>query len=267
LGELLEQVPENPETMSLPAPKGHLSVEQVYVTPPGTKAAVVKGVSLELKPGEALAVIGPSASGKSSLARAILGIWPAAAGKVRLDGADVAAWNRAELGPHLGYLPQDIELFDGTISSNICRFGEENPERIVQAAKLAGVHELILRLPNGYDTIIGSVGGVLSGGQRQRIGLARALYGNPKLVVLDEPNSNLDDQGEKELLEALRRAKEQGCTMIVITHRSSVLSCTDKILVLKEGAAFSYGPRDQVLAQLVGKTKIPQQSAAAGNQS
>jgi ATP-binding cassette subfamily C protein EexD len=263
LGQLLEEIPQAPDTMSLPEPKGHLTVEQVYVTPPGAKAPVVRGVSLELKPGEALGVVGPSASGKSSLARAILGIWPAAAGKVRLDGADVYAWDRAELGPHIGYLPQDIELFDGSISDNICRFGEANPEKIVQAAKLAGVHELILRLPDGYDTIIGSIGGVLSGGQRQRIGLARALYGNPKLLILDEPNSNLDDQGEKELVEALQRAKQQGCTLIVITHRTMVLQCVDKVLVLKEGASFAYGPRDQVLAQLAGKGQAAQQSGAA----
>jgi len=261
LGQLLEEVPELPETMSLPAPKGHLTVEQAFVTPPGADTPVVRGVSLELKPGEALGIVGPSASGKSSLARAILGIWPAAAGKVRLDSADVAAWDRTELGPYIGYLPQDIELFDGTISDNICRFGEPDADKIVLAAKLAGVHELILRLPEGYDTVIGSIGGVLSGGQRQRIGLARALYGNPRLLVLDEPNSNLDDQGEKELVEALRRAKAQGCTLIVITHRTMVLQCVDKVLVMREGTVFAYGPRDQVLAQLAGKAAANVQNA------
>lgn len=250
LGKLLQEVPELPETMSLPAPKGHLTVEQAFVRPPGAEEPVVRGISLELRPGEALGIVGPSASGKSSLARAILGIWPAVSGKVRLDGADVAAWDRAELGPHIGYLPQDIELFDGSISANICRFGEPDPDKIVLAAKLAGVHELILRLPNGYDTVIGSIGGVLSGGQRQRIGLARALFGNPRLLVLDEPNSNLDDQGEKELIEALRRTKAQGCTLILITHRAMVLQCVDKVLVMREGAAYAYGPRDQVLSQL-----------------
>ncbi len=254
LGELLEAVPENPETMSLPAPKGHLTVEQAVVTPPGARSPVIKGVSLELNPGETLGIVGPSASGKSSLARAILGIWPTISGRVRLDGADVAAWDRTELGPHIGYLPQDIELFDGSISENICRFGEVDSEKIVQAARLAGVHDLILRLPDGYDTVIGGSGGVLSGGQRQRIGLARALYGDPRLLVLDEPNSNLDDQGEKELVEALRRAKANGCTIVVITHRTMVLQCVDKILVLREGLVFAYGNRDQVLAQLAGKT-------------
>ena len=262
LGKLLEAVPALPETMRLPEPKGHLTVEQAFVTPPGAEAPVVRGVSLELKPGEALGIVGPSASGKSTLARAILGIWPTAAGKVRLDGADVAAWDRTELGPHLGYLPQDIELFDGTISQNICRFGEPDAEKIVEAAKLAGVHELILRLPDGYDTVIGSIGGVLSGGQRQRIGLARALYGNPRLLVLDEPNSNLDDQGEKELVAALQRVKAQGCTLVVITHRTMVLQCVDYILVLREGTAFASGPRDQVLAQLAGKGPANLQNAA-----
>jgi len=267
LGELLETIPQTPETMSLPAPKGKLTAEQVFVTPPGAKAPVVRGVSLDLAPGEGLGVIGPSASGKSSLARALLGIWPTSGGKVRLDGADVSAWDRSELGPYIGYLPQDIELFDGTISDNICRFGQKDPEKIVQAAKLAGVHELILRLPDGYDTVIGGIGGILSGGQRQRIGLARALYGSPRLLVLDEPNSNLDDQGEKELVEALQRAKALGCTIVVITHRKQVLQCVDKILVMREGTVFAYGPRDQVIAQLAGMAQANLQSAPAAGQA
>ncbi|MCB1670478.1 MAG: type I secretion system permease/ATPase [Gammaproteobacteria bacterium] len=267
LGELLESVPEAREKMSLPAPEGHLTVENVVVTPPGAPAPVIKGVSLELLAGEALGIVGPSASGKSTLARAMLGIWPAVAGRVRLDSADVAAWDRGELGPYIGYLPQDIELFDGSISENICRFGQLDADNIVKAAKLAGVHELILRLPNGYDTVIGGAGGVLSGGQRQRIGLARALYGNPRLLVLDEPNSNLDDQGERELVEALRRVKAQGCTIVVITHRTMVLQCVDKILVLREGQVFSYGQRDQVLSQLAGKVPAKVQGPAAQSQA
>jgi len=251
LGQLLERIPADDDTMSLPAPKGNLLVEQVYVTPPGAKAPVVKGVSLELKAGEALGIVGPSASGKSTLARALLGLWPTGGGKVRLDGADIFAWDREELGPHIGYLPQDIELFDGTIADNICRFGERDAEQIVAAAQLAGVHELILRLPQGYDTVIGGAGGILSGGQRQRVGLARAVYGNPKLLILDEPNSNLDDQGEKELVAALQRVKAQGCTVIVITHRTMVLMCVDKVLVMKDGVAVNFGSRDQVLAALL----------------
>jgi len=265
IGQLLDEIPAPEETMSLPIPHGNLKVEQVFVTPPGAQSPVVKGVSFELKAGDALGILGPSASGKSSLARSVLGIWPASSGKVRLDGVDIAAWDRDELGPHIGYLPQDIELFDGSIAANICRFGEADAEKIVAAAKLAGVHELILRLPQGYDTIIGSAGGILSGGQRQRIGLARAMYDNPCLLVLDEPNSNLDDQGEKELVEAILRIKSDGCTVIVITHRTLVLQCVDILLVLKEGATFGYGPRDQVLASLAGKP--PVQNAAIGNHS
>lgn len=254
LGQLLERIPADADTMSLPAPTGQLSVEHVYVTPPGAAAPVVRGVSLELAAGEALGIVGPSASGKSTLARALLGLWPTGGGKVRLDGADIFAWDRRELGPYVGYLPQDIELFDGTISENICRFGTIEPEKIVEAARISGVHEMILRLPAGYDTVIGGSGGVLSGGQRQRIGLARAVYGKPKLLVLDEPNSNLDDQGERELVVALQRIKEEGCTIIVITHRTMVLACVDKMLVMKDGMAVSFGPRQQVLAGLMQQT-------------
>ena len=262
LGQLLENIPADRETMSLPTPSGVLVTEQVVVVPPGARVPAVKGVTIQLEAGEALGIVGPSASGKSSLARALLGIWPAYSGKVRLDGADIAAWNRDELGPHIGYLPQDIELFDGTISENICRFGEEDANKIVQAAQLAGVHDLILRLPNGYDTVIGGVGGVLSGGQRQRIGLARAVYGSPRFMVLDEPNSNLDDQGEKELVQALNRVKESGCTVVVITHRTMVLQCVDKILVMKEGAAVAFGPKDEVLASLMSPAQPPQLAAS-----
>lgn len=261
LGELLQAIPAQQDTMSLPAPQGELSVEQVAVVPPGSKNVVVNGVTFKLSPGEAVGIVGPSASGKSTLARAILGIWPAYAGKVRLDGADIASWKRAELGPHIGYLPQDIELFDGTIADNICRFREADSDKIVEAAKMAGVHEMILRLPQGYDTIIGGAGGMLSGGQRQRIGLARAVYDNPKLMVLDEPNSNLDDQGEKELVEALRRIKAQGCTIVVITHRTMVLQCVDKILVMKDGSAINFGPKDQVLASLMAPAAVPKSAA------
>ena len=250
LGELLEQVPADEDTMDLPAPKGNLLVEQATVIPPGAKAPVIRNVSLNLSAGESLAIVGPSASGKSSLARALLGIWPTAAGKVRLDSADVSSWDRLKLGPHLGYLPQDIELFDGTISENICRFGETDSGKIVAAAKLAGVHELILHLPDGYDTNIGANGGVLSGGQRQRIGLARAVYGDPCLLILDEPNSNLDDQGEKQLAATIQQVKSRGCTVVVITHRTLLLSIVDKVLVLKAGATAAYGPREKVMEHL-----------------
>ncbi len=250
LGQLLNQIPKDADTMSLPAPTGKLSAEQVMVVPPGSKNIVVRGVNMELNTGEALGIVGPSASGKSCLARALLGIWPTYSGKVRLDGADIFAWDRTELGPYIGYLPQDIELFDGSISENICRFGDVDPDKVVEAAKTAGVHDLILHLPQGYDTVIGGSGGILSGGQRQRIGLARAIYGSPKYLVLDEPNSNLDDQGERELVEAIRRIKSEGATVIIITHRTMVLQCVDKILVMRDGAASHFGPRDQVLAAL-----------------
>ena len=264
LGELLNAIPAERETMSLPAPAGNLSAEQVVVVPPGSQIVAVKGVSLQIDAGEVLGIVGPSASGKSSLARSLLGIWPAHSGKVRLDGADIAAWDRAELGPHIGYLPQDIELFDGSISENISRFGELSPDKVVAAAKLSGVHEMILQLPQGYDTVIGGAGGVLSGGQRQRIGLARAVYGSPKLMVLDEPNSNLDDQGEKELVEAINRIKQMGCTVVVITHRTMVLQCVDKILVMKAGLAAAFGPKDQVLASLRAPAKAPATAIASG---
>jgi ATP-binding cassette subfamily C protein EexD len=260
LGELLNTIPADREAMSLPDPEGNLTAEQVVVVPPGSQVTAVKGVTLQIHTGEVLGIVGPSASGKSSLARSLLGIWPAHSGKVRLDGADIAAWDRAELGPHIGYLPQDIELFSGSISENVSRFGELSPEKVVAAAKLSGVHEMILQLPQGYDTVIGAAGGVLSGGQRQRIGLARAVYGSPKLMVLDEPNSNLDDQGEKELVEAINRIKKMGCTVIVITHRTMVLQCVDKILVMKDGHAAAFGPKDQVLASL----RAPAASIASG---
>lgn len=262
LGELLEQLPPRPLPMPLPDPRGRLSVEGLFVLPPASQTFVVRNANFDLAPGEALGIVGPSASGKSSLARAILGVWPSARGAVRLDGAEIFTWDRDQLGGHLGYLPQDIELFDGSIADNICRFGRQDSDAIVAAAKLAGVHELILELPQGYNTMIGGSGGVLSGGQRQRIGLARAVYGNPCLIVLDEPNSNLDDQGEKELVEALERIKRQGSTIIVISHRTMVLQSMDKMLVLKEGATLNYGPRGQVLAALMKPAaKLPQSAA------
>ena len=250
LKDLLEKIPLQRDKMSLPAPAGILSVEQATVVPPGSRNPVVRGVSFELQAGEMLGIVGPSASGKSTLARALLGIWPTYAGKVRLDGADISSWDRIELGPHVGYLPQDIELFDGTIAENIARFREASSDDVVAAAQLAGVHELILRLPQGYDTKIGSTGGALSGGQRQRIALARAVFGSPKYLILDEPNSNLDDQGEKELVLALNRIKSSGCTTLVITHRTMILQCVDKMLVLKEGQCAAFGPKNDVLAAL-----------------
>ncbi|WP_010323488.1 type I secretion system permease/ATPase [Marinobacterium stanieri] len=250
LNEILGNIDEDPDRMSLPAPKGKVQADNVMVAPPGSKSPVVKGVTFSVEPGEMVGVIGPSAAGKSTLARALLGIWPTMGGKMRLDGADIFIWQREELGPHIGYLPQDIELFEGTISENIARFGEVDSQAVVKAAQMAGVHDMILRLPEGYDTMIGATGGALSGGQRQRIGLARAIYGNPRLVVLDEPNSNLDDQGEAALAVALQNLKETGATVFIITHRASVLSQVQKLMVMREGALAMFGPRDQVLAEL-----------------
>lgn len=250
LEALLKAMPEDKQKMPLPAPKGALQVEQAVIIPPGSKTPVIKGISFAIAAGESVGIIGPSGAGKSSLLRGLLGIWPTANGAIRLDGADVFDWDRIALGPFIGYLPQDIELFDGTISENIARFGELDAEKIVAAAQMADVHELILRLPEGYDTIIGASGGNLSGGQRQRIGLARALYGNPKLVVLDEPNSNLDDQGEIALAQAIQRLKAHGTTVLVVTHRHAVLGLLDNLLILKDGLVALYGPREQVLAQL-----------------
>ncbi|MBZ9540426.1 type I secretion system permease/ATPase [Modicisalibacter tunisiensis] len=258
LNELLTQIPDENRRMSLPAPRGDVAIETVAAAPPGVRMATIRGINFTVASGEHIGIIGPSAAGKSTLARVLLGIWPPQVGSVRLDGADITQWNRDELGPHIGYLPQDIELFDGTISENIARFGEVDAEKVVAAARKAGVHEMILQLPNGYDTAIGAASGALSGGQRQRVGLARALYGDPVLVVLDEPNSNLDDSGERALGDAIAQLKAEGVTLFVISHRQSVLKHVDKLLVLKEGQVSMFGPRDQVLAQFAkpGKGRV-----------
>ncbi len=250
LNTILAQFPVEPERMPLPTPKGELRAEQAVIVPPGAKVAVIKGVNFVIRPGTFVGLIGSSASGKSTLARALLGVWPIANGAVRLDGADVSQCDRSMMGRHIGYLPQDIELFDGTIADNIARFGELDSNKVVVAAQAAGVHEMILHLPQGYDTEIGGSGGALSAGQRQRVGLARALYGDPVLVILDEPNSNLDDQGEQALARALMALKQRGSTVIVITHRVGILSLVDRIMLLNEGALAMDGPRDEVLAKL-----------------
>ena len=246
VNDWLRRIPSQPERMSLPAPQGRLSAENITVVPPGAQLPALRAISFEIEAGEIVGVIGPSAAGKTTLARTLLGIWPATQGKVRLDGADIYGWSRTELGPHLGYLPQDVELFDGTIAENIARFGEPDSEKIVTAARLAGVHEMVLKFPQGYDTAIGSAGGLLTGGQRQRIALARALYGEPKLIVLDEPNSSLDDAGDAALLAALLALKARGATVVVISHRTGVLPALDKLLVLKDGQLAAFGPRDEV---------------------
>ncbi|WP_363183991.1 ATP-binding cassette domain-containing protein [uncultured Thiocystis sp.] len=268
LHDLLDMITVRQSFMRLPAPDGALILDGVVAVPPGSTVTVLRGICCEIAAGESVAIIGPSAAGKSTLARVVLGVWPVAAGKMRLSGADIGHWNREELGPYIGYLPQDIELLDGTVSDNIARFGEVDPEQVVAAAQRAQVHEMILRLPKGYDTPIGVGGAVLSGGQRQRIGLARAMYGKPVLVVLDEPNSNLDDQGEAALVMAIAQLKLEGATVLIITHRASVLNSVDKILVLRDGLLEVFGPRDQVLNQFMRPTSTGRpatlQSQAAG---
>ena len=250
LEALLAAVPKDPENMALPAPRGVLQVEQLMAGAPGSPGAIVRGVAFALQPGEVLAVVGPSASGKSTLARLLVGLWPAAAGKVRLDGVDIFTWDKAELGPHVGYLPQGVELFEGTLAQNIARFGEVDMHKVRAAAEEVGVHALIESLPLGYETVVGPGGARLSGGQRQRIGLARALYGAPTLIVLDEPNSNLDDEGDAALARAITQASARGATVVVVTHRTSVLAVAHKMLVMRDGTQQGFGPRDEVLAAL-----------------
>ena len=251
LETLLEQVPARPRNMPLPPPKGELIVEGLTATAPGQSQPIVRGVQFGLPPGCVLGVVGPSASGKTSLARLLMGIWHPLAGKVRLDGADVHIWNKEELGPYLGYLPQGVELIDGTLAENISRFGELDRARIEEAAHLVGLHEFIEALPQGYDTPVGRDGGLLSGGQRQRVALARALYGNPVLVVLDEPNSSLDEAGDAALSQAIQVLKSRGTTFVVITHRTSVLSVCDRLLVMRDGTQQLYGPTAEVLQKLM----------------
>lgn len=250
LVKLLDDNPARKAGMALPKPQGQITVENVTAAPPGSKVPVIKGLSFSLPAGEILGIIGPSGSGKSTLARLLVGVWPAAAGKVRLDGADVYLWNKDELGPHVGYLPQDIELFAGSVSENIARFGEVHAEKVILAAKRAGVHEMILNMPEGYDTQLGDGGAGLSGGQKQRLGLARAMYDDPSLIVLDEPNSNLDDTGEQALLAAIIDLRKRGKTIVLITHRTNILSATNKLLLLHDGTAKIYGPTQQVIEAL-----------------
>jgi len=254
LDKLLALHPVHSRGMPLPPPKGALSAEHVIAAAPGSQVHILRGVTFSIAAGETLAVIGASAAGKSTLARLMVGLWPASSGKMRLDGVDVYAWNKEELGPHLGYLPQDIELFDGTLAENIARFGDVDLDRVVATANSVGLHEMIMALPERYETRIGSDGNVLSGGQRQRVALARALYGNPQFIVLDEPNSSLDEAGEKALVHTLLDLKARGATLVVITHRTSLLAVVDRVLLLREGQVQAFGTRDEILgAALTGK--------------
>ena len=243
-------------------PLGQLKVEGLTVRVPGRDKPVLDKVDFVALPGTVTVVLGPSGSGKSTLARSMLGIWPEFEGRILLDEQDITQWTRESLGPHLGYLPQDIELFDGTIAENIARIGEVDSEKVIAAAQAAGLHQMILRFPKGYDTRVGQAGSFLSGGQRQRIGLARALYGQPVLVVLDEPNANLDDEGENALLNAVLLLKQQGKTVVLISHRQGVLKVADRLVIMQDGRVVASGPRDGVLAAL----QQQREAAAAATQ-
>ena len=256
LQDLFRQIPQNQLRMPLPAPKGDIRVEQIVAAAPGERTPILRGVSFQIEKGDALAVIGPSAAGKSSLIRVLLGVWPAHAGTVRFDGFEVNHWNPNDLGPHIGYLPQDVELFAGTVAQNIARFREAEHGDVISAAELAGVHEMVQHMPNGYDTQIGEGGHALSGGQRQRVGLARALFGKPAIVVLDEPNANLDSTGESALVAAIRYLKQAGSTVIFVTHKTNMLTLADKVLLMEQGAVRLYGERDEVLAKIFGGPKV-----------
>jgi ATP-binding cassette subfamily C exporter for protease/lipase len=267
LEQLLGSIPPKPRGMALPAPKGFLHVENVVAAAPNTQVPILKGVNFGLMPGEVLAVVGPSASGKTTLARLLIGSWPANSGKVRLDGADMFTWDKSELGPHIGYLPQGVELFDGSIAENIARFGELNMTQVRAAATAVGLHETIMQLAQGYESPVGSDGAMLSGGQRQRVGLARAIYGDPVFIVLDEPNSSLDEAGDAALSSAIMGLKARGTTFVVMTHRTSVLAVADKMLLLREGQQQAFGPRDDVIAAINKANAQAQQAAVQAQQA
>jgi ATP-binding cassette, subfamily C, bacterial len=256
-------LPDETEKMPLPAPQGYLAVENIVAVPPGTKEPVLRGVSFSLRPGEVLGVLGPSAAGKSSLARVLVGVWLPSIGKVRIDGAELSHWNPERLGRHIGYLPQDVELFSGSIAENIARFGELDEEKIVVAARMAGVHDMVQTMAAGYNTQIGEGGFALSGGQRQRIGLARALYGTPAYIILDEPNASLDADGEAALLSAIQQLRQDGSTVVLITHKTNILATVDKIIVLSHGQVAGFGSRDEMLSKLLGPRLAPVPAAAA----
>ena len=262
LNAILAKQQAQPERMRLPAPKGDVQVENLSVAAPGSNIPIIKNISFSVPAGCVVGIIGPSAAGKSTLARALLGIWAPLHGVVRLDGADISAWDKHDLGPHIGYLPQDIELFEGSVSDNIARFALVDPEQVILAATTAGVHDMILLLPDGYDTVIGGDGVVLSGGQRQRIGLARALYGSPRLIILDEPNSNLDEVGDRALIAALHKIKLSGATLFVITHRTNIVSQLDRLMVMSNGGISLFGPRELVLTELNAQ-QAPKQTMQA----
>ncbi|WP_245409871.1 type I secretion system permease/ATPase [Pararhizobium haloflavum] len=252
--QLLETVPsDNEERMPLPKPKGELTLERLFVAPPGSNAPTIKNINLKIEAGEVVAVVGASGAGKTTLARAIVGVWLPVSGSVRIDGAELSQWHPEDLGNHLGYLPQEVELFNGTVAENIARFGDVDPDAVIHASATAGAHDMILKLPDGYETKLGDGGRSLSGGQRQRIALARALYGDPRLIVLDEPNSSLDQEGEKALADAILWAKRENRTVIIISHRTSLLSVVDKVAVLADGAVAKFDRPEVVLGSRTGQ--------------
>lgn len=263
LEALMQSNPERGACMVHAAPSGHVQIENLVATVSGREQPILCGLNADFPAGEVIAIIGPSGSGKSTLARSLVGIWPQRQGKVLLDGEPIESWDRAELGPYIGYLPQDVELLEGSIAENIARFGEVDPEKVIAAAKHTGIHDMILRFPKGYDTSMGEAGNMLSGGQRQRIGLARAVYDNPSLIVLDEPNANLDDAGEAALIEALRYLKTNGKTVFLITHRMNIIGAVDRVLLLVDGQIRLYGPRAEVIAALQPPATAQPPSAAA----
>jgi ATP-binding cassette, subfamily C, bacterial exporter for protease/lipase len=250
LENILNTIPKKEKGMPLPAPQGNLTVEQLVVAAPGQPFNILRGLTFSLAKGTTLVVLGASAAGKSTLTRALLGIWPSSGGKVRLDGADVFQWNKDELGQYIGYLPQEVDLFDGTVAENIARFGEPNLEQIEDICKLINIHDVIMKLPNGYQSNVGDEGVVFSGGQRQRVGLARALYGYPNFIIMDEPNSNLDQENEQYLIAAIRSMKARGATQIIVTHRSSLVQEADYLMIMRTGQIQHFGPRDEVLSVL-----------------
>ena len=258
LNRLLEQLPARTAQTLLQDPSSRLSVEGVSIVPPGDQKIIVQDVTFALEAGTGLGVIGPSGSGKSSLVRALVGVWQPVRGKVRLDGAALDQWSSDVLGRHIGYLPQDVELFAGSVAQNICRFDPEaSSEAIIAAAKEAGVHEMIIKMRDGYDTQIGEQGTALSAGQAQRVALARALYGDPFLIVLDEPNSNLDTEGDEALTRAVRAARERGAIVVVVAHRPIGIEAVDQLLVLKDGRVQAFGPKETVLGQVLQRVAPP----------
>ncbi|WP_051248882.1 type I secretion system permease/ATPase [Inquilinus limosus] len=250
--KILTALPKRRDGLTLPPPSGKVQIDKLVFLAPQNRTPIIKRVSFEIAAGEVLGVVGPSASGKSTLCRLLVGIYPASDGAVRLDGADLAQWSPETLGPHIGYLPQAVDVFPGTVAENIARMGEVDSDAVVAAAQLAGVHDMIVRLPQGYDTPIGDGGVPLSGGQRQRVGLARAVFGQPKLVVLDEPNSNLDADGEAALMATIAGLKARGTTVVLVAHRPQILADADRLLVMRDGEIALLGPRAEVLARIAG---------------